>query len=313
MADDAHDTAGDRFDGAHGRDRGPLDYLLYLLFRALLLVLTAAPEWAVARLIDGLSLLASRVDRRHSLAARDFLRTARPELEGAELDAAVVEAYRHFFRVIVESQRLMARVPRERMLERFDYHLAPGTREVLERDGGVIYFGAHLGNWEALTLAVQLYGAHEFHGVAKPVKNYYISRFVLEQRLARGVRMLPRRGAMVEAPGILKGGGGLAVLLDQRARVKPVLAPFFGRTARCDRTAGVLVRRLRVPLVPMVCYRTERPLHFRVEFGPVILPEELAGKSPEEVATRINAELERMIRAAPEQYFWLHDRFRDAP
>lgn len=312
MAEVDGNPDGGRFDAAHGRNAGALDYLLYLLFRAVLLVLVWAPLRIVNWLVIALAWLAKRVDRRHTRAARDFLRTARPELEGAALEAAVTEAYRHFFRVIVESQRLLERVPRERLAECFDIHYAPGTRELMQRGVGLIYYSAHIGNWEALTIAVQLASGHEFHGVAKPVKNHFISRYVLAQRLARGVRMLPRRGAMIEAPRILKGGDGLGVLLDQRARVKPVIAPFFGRPARCDRTAGVLVRRLRVPLVPMVCYRTERSLRFRVEFGPVIAPEELNGKSPEEIATRLNGDLERMIRVAPEQYFWLHDRYRDA-
>ncbi|MFM7280995.1 MAG: hypothetical protein ACKO32_04355, partial [Planctomycetia bacterium] len=42
-------------------------------------------------------------------------------------------------------------------------------------------------------------------------------------------------------------------------------------------------------------------------------PEELTGASPEAVAARINAELERLILACPDQYFWLHDRYRGAP
>ena len=45
----------------------------------------------------------------------------------------------------------------------------------------------------------------------------------------------------------------------------------------------------------------------------VLWPDELAGQSPEAVVTLINGELERMILARPEQYFWLHDRYRKAP
>jgi lauroyl/myristoyl acyltransferase len=130
-------------------------------------------------------------------------------------------------------------------------------------------------------------------------------------REARGLRVLPRRGAMQHAPTIIKAGGTLAMLLDQRARTRPVFAPFFGRLARCDRSAGVLLRRLRAPAVIGACYM-EGPWRWRVHFHDVLHPRDLAGKSPEEIATTINTVLERLIRAAPEQYFWLHDRYREA-
>src|SRR5258708_7641188 len=78
-------------------------------------------------------------------------------------------------------------------------------------------------------------------------------------RESRGMRLIPRRGALEFVPAIVRAGGTVALLLDQRARVKPVLAPFFGREAKCDRSASVLVRRLRAPLVFAACYRTAQP------------------------------------------------------
>ena len=118
---------------------------------------------------------------------------------------------------------------------------------------------------------------------------------------------------MSGAPAILRAGGALGLLLDQRARKKPVVVPFFGRPARCDRSAGVLMRRLRVPVVVVGCFRGDEPLTWRWVFTEVLQPEELAGASPEEVATRVNAALERLILRAPDQYFWLHDRYKDTP
>ena len=111
---------------------------------------------------------------------------------------------------------------------------------------------------------------------------------------------------------ILSVGGSVTMLLDQRAQVKPVLAPFFGRIACCDRSVGVLVRRTKAPILLTACYMTDEPLRYRIEVFGVIRPEEVAGAGPDEIAARINQGLERMILARPEQYFWLHDRFRDS-
>ena len=75
----------------------------------------------------------------------------------------------------------------------------------------------------------------------------------------------------------------------------------------------VLVRRLKRPVVFGACYRTARPFHYRAVIDAVLTPEELSKSSPEAIATAINREMERQIRAAPEQYFWLHDRYRKGP
>ncbi|MEO0650161.1 MAG: hypothetical protein AAFZ65_05740 [Planctomycetota bacterium] len=300
------------FEEAHGPDKSPLAFVVYVLFRGLLGTFARLP-WAFSEgLVNVLSFLAVRVDRRHTEAARDFIRTAFPELDRAAVEARVRESYRHFARVALESHRMLVRVPLDRLREHYTYEFVGEARELLDRREGLVIASAHVGNWEAGTIGMHALGTHEFYGVAKPVKNNFISRFVYRSRERRGVFILPRRGAMTAAPKIVGGAGILALLLDQRARVKPVIAPFFGRPARCDRSVGVLLRRLDAPVLLSVCYRTERPMHFRFVCGPVIPASELSALNPVQVSTRINQELERMIRVAPDQYFWLHDRYKDA-
>jgi KDO2-lipid IV(A) lauroyltransferase len=103
------------------------------------------------------------------------------------------------------------------------------------------------------------------------------------------------------------------LLLDQRPHGKAVIAPFFGRPARCERGAAVLLRRLEMPVLVGACYTTDVPYRYKISFPTVIAPGELSGASPEAIVGRVNAEMEALILRHPEQYFWLHDRFRDAP
>ena len=108
------------------------------------------------------------------------------------------------------------------------------------------------------------------------------------------------------------------MLLDHRPRQKPVMAPFFGRPARCDRSAGVLLRRVRVPLLFYAGYSvpgTDPLDNWRLELRlpRVIMPEALKGLSPEEIAGVINHELEGLILHRPDEVFWLHDRFKGTP
>lgn len=296
-----------------GPANGPRAHLEHWLLRACLAVAVRMPEAPVRALLAGLARVARRVDVRHADAARAFLRQACGPLSDAEVERRVLQAYRHFFGVVLDSERFSRRVPVGRVLEHFDIAWTDEVRRVLASGSGCVLVTAHIGNWEVGTLVAPWFGFDPLYAVAKPVKNRPMSRYLQRSREERGVRLLPRRGAMQDAPKVIRGGGYLAMLLDQRARKRPVLAPFFGRPARCDRSAGVLLRRLGVPLVFFALTTTERPLHYRGEFFGVLWPEELAGLDPVAIATRVNAIFERMIAKHPDQYFWLHDRYRDTP
>jgi KDO2-lipid IV(A) lauroyltransferase len=167
--------------------------------------------------------------------------------------------------------------------------------------------------WEALPAIAAALGFLPAYVVARPPRNRPLSRFVQRTREARGFRVLHRHGAIESVTKVVQAGGYVGLLLDQRARGKTVLAPFFGRSAHCERSIAVLVRRLRKPVIMGACYRADRPFHYRVVLPRVIWPEDFSDPSPETVATEINRELESLILAAPEQYFWLHDRYRQAP
>ena len=91
-----------------------------------------------------------------------------------------------------------------------------------------------------------------------------------------------------------------------------MIADFFGRPARCDRGAGVLLKRLHAPIVFAACLRAEGRFRWRFVADKVVWPDEAKALSVEELVGVVNRELERMIRATPEQYFWLHDRYRGA-
>jgi KDO2-lipid IV(A) lauroyltransferase len=125
--------------------------------------------------------------------------------------------------------------------------------------------------------------------------------------------VLPRHGAIKHIPTIVAAGGYVALVVDQRARGKTVLAPFFGRLAHCERAFAVLARRLRVPLVVGMGIKMPEPDRYALRVPRVFWPEELAALDPAGILGAINAEFERMILAQPDQYLWLHDRYRNAP
>jgi KDO2-lipid IV(A) lauroyltransferase len=285
--------------------------LEFLATRVAIAGVDALPAWMRERVIGALARLGRRFDRSHSDAAREFLRTALGEMPPAELDARVLEAWRHLLRVAVSSGVLTRHVDPTRMREHCRVDLSPEAAEILASRRGRIVITGHIGDWEAGSAVLPWLGCDPLYVVAKPPRNNYMAEHLQRLREMRGIRVLPRRGAMRHAKTILAAGGTLAMLLDQRARTRPVFAPFFGRMARCDRSAGVMLRRLRAPAVIGACWSTG-PWQWDVRLDEVLQPEDFAHRSYEEIATRINASLEKLILVRPEQYFWLHDRYRGA-
>lgn len=262
-------------------------------------------EWA----IGAFARLAKLFDRSHSNAARGFLRQALGEMSERELDARVLEAWRYFLRMIVESENFDRRVDPAHILDHYTLDFSDEVRALFASKEGRIIVTAHLGDWEAASAVLPWIGCDPLYVIVKPPRNKPLSIHAQAIREGRGIRVLPRRGAMQYAGAVIQAGGTLAMLLDQRARTRPVMAPFFGRIARCDRSAGVLLRRLRAPVVLGACYR-EGPWRWRIVLREILHPKDIAGLDPTAIATLVNQSFERHILARPEQYFWLHDRYR---
>jgi KDO2-lipid IV(A) lauroyltransferase len=160
--------------------------------------------------------------------------------------------------------------------------------------------------------------ARPCYAVGKAPRNDFVAQHVRRLREAQGMRLVPRNGAMQVVPAALRAGCAAGLLLDHRPRQKPVYAPYFGRLAACDRSAGVLLRRVDAPIVFYGCYglaEVDASAHWRFElrFTRLVRPEELHGLEPEAISALVNAELEALVRHRPDQYFWLHDRYRGAP
>ena len=257
---------------------------------------------------------ARRLDRRHSDAAREFLTQALgANLSVEERERRVLDTWRFFFTMLARGSRLDREVARGGFEQHFELHYGPGVKEALAARRGLIVVTPHLGDFEAGAFAMPRIGFSPVYVVSRPPRNRHLSIAAQRQRDARGFRLLHRHGAMEDVAKILQAGGTLVMMLDQRARKRTVVAPFFGRPAHCERAPGILMRRLSVPVLVGWVEALERPWHYRVHMLRVFQPDEFKGRSPEEVAAALNRAMEEMILSRPEQYFWLHDRYRKAP
>jgi KDO2-lipid IV(A) lauroyltransferase len=297
-----------------GKRGGALAWVEYLLLRGAVGAFSHLPRIGRDALAHGLALLTRRFARERSQIARAFITQAMgPGIAPARREELVLAAWQHLFTLTLEDARFNSVVRGPRMLDHFEVEMCEPVRALLAERRGGICITPHVGHWEALPAIGNRLGFAPVYVVSRPPQNRPLSRWAQRMREERGYRLIHRHGAVQSITRIVGARGYVGLMLDQRAHGKTVLAPFFGRLARCERSVAVLLRRLRVPVFSGACYRTSEPFRYRVVFPRLFEPSEFEHASPEEIATLVNQELERLILAHPEQYFWLHERYRKAP
>jgi len=125
---------------------------------------------------------------------------------------------------------------------------------------------------------------------------------------------LEKEGSGRELVRLFRKGEIVGLLLDQNAGRQGMMLDFFGRPTMQHKVSGVMSTRFGVPVVPVYMTREPGHLRFRLEFEPAIeanpsLSEEDA---IQDVMRRVSESLEARIRAQPDQWLWLHDRWRKA-
>ncbi|HEX6985726.1 MAG TPA: lipid A biosynthesis acyltransferase, partial [Planctomycetaceae bacterium] len=293
--------------------------LEYFAFRLVVCVVAALPLRTSVRLAEGLAFLFARVlpqkvVRGH--VARENLRLAFPQRSDAEIEALVLGMWRHLFRMVVEIVQLPRKVGRDNMADVFTFRNRDETVRALCSGRPVLILGGHFGNWEVGNVAFGAFG-FPVNGVARDLDNPYLHDWFLRIRRKSGGRLISKRGGGTEMTEVLARRGLLGLLCDQDAGDRGLFVPFFGRDASTFKSIALLAMEYRALVV--VGYSLRLPDDFReahwvrYEIGceEIIDPDECGGV--DEITRRYTAALERAIRRAPEQYFWVHRRWKSKP
>ncbi|HEU0222934.1 MAG TPA: acyltransferase [Paracoccaceae bacterium] len=169
---------------------------------------------------------------------------------------------------------------------------------------GAVLVSAHFGNWEAIRFALKQQGT-PCAMIYRAFNNPWFDRDVRAKMLHAGEPVLTkgRQGMRAFVTHVAKGGVAL-ILVDQKQTGAPLVS-FLGLPAETAPAAAELASRCGVPLIPAFATRRADGLSFDVELeAPVPEGEPIARMA--EVNERIGAR----IRARPEQWFWLHNRWR---
>jgi len=183
--------------------------------------------------------------------------------------------------------------------------------ELLSRGKGMILLSAHLGNWELLARRAALEGYH-FVVVARQSPDAGLNAITDRLREGAGYTVHPRGGSPRPILQTLRKGGIVAILPDQKS--DDVFVPFFGEVTGTVAGPAVLAMKTGAPILPMFC-----PKQPDGTYKMVLKPEidtHSTGDSvadTERIMRDINLVVEEIVREYPDQWLWLHDRWKIRP
>jgi len=291
------------------------DYAVYLVVRILVCFIQSLSLEAAFAFARGLAWLAYRVDRRHRLVAQENLRHAFPEdTSEADVNRRVRAVYVHFCTLLMEIIHIPRKLHPNNWRRYLD--LPHGRRLVRSLLSGrpLLVVTGHFGNWEMSGYALGLCGFTTY-AIARELDNPFLDRYLRTFRERTGQRVLAKKGDFDQMQALLAGAGIIATLADQDAGGRGLFVDFFGRPASTHKAVALLALEYRVPLLVTGTARVAWPMHYANLIEDLILPEEYEGRpdAVRAITERYTSALERIVRAYPDQYFWLHRRWKHQP
>lgn len=286
--------------------------LEYDAFRLARTTSAIMPEAVAALLGSLLGAVVGSVLRIRRSDVDGHLRFVFPERSQAWRSRVARRCYRHFGREGFSFFRA-AGWTRERLVERTRM---VGFEDVLEatKDGGVLFLTGHLGSWEMSAAAVAARGL-PLEVVAKRMANRHFGEALFGARERLGMRLIELEDARERGLQALQMGHHLLVAGDQNAFRSAFFVPFFGKVAATVKGPALFALRSGAPTFVMIALRDPGlRQRYTVTFSRLMFAP--SGDEKRDIASfteQYFQALEEAIRGAPEQYFWLHRRWKSRP
>ena len=284
-----------------------LDFSIYLLYRASMAIASALPVRVLFALGNFMGFVAW-------LLLPHYRRLARRNLEIAFAEEKSPRELRRIGRRNFQwlSANLicglkMVSMPPEKLVR----HVPPENLDAVHQElrGGrpVVLLLSHIGPWELAAQLVPLYAPYARIGSPyQSLRNRYIDRDVNRRRARTGSELFDRSEGFHRPIELLRSGGLLGIFADQHAGDHGLWTPFFGRLASTSALPGLLAKRTGA-VVMAAAVHTEGPGRWRMIFTPRL---DLSGDSVNSITAKANGQIEQQIRRAPEDWLWVHNRWK---
>jgi KDO2-lipid IV(A) lauroyltransferase len=294
--------------------RGIRDRLVYLLVRLTICWAQAVTIETCHRAARALAWLACDLVRFRRRVIDDNLRHVFPD----ESDAGRLEIARrmweHLVLMVFELAHAQRKIHDTNWRQYIRVHRKREIVGCLLDGRPLVIVSGHFGNFEVAGVMLGLLGFPTFT-VARLLDNPYLDRFLNGFRAARGQFMLPKDGSAQQVQAVLDGGGTLVLLGDQHAGPKGCWIEFLGRPASCHKAIALFSLTTGAPLLVAYARRLGKPLQFELGMEGVVDPAVDSGQygSVPALTQWYNDMLEQIVGRDPEQYWWVHRRWKGEP
>jgi KDO2-lipid IV(A) lauroyltransferase len=253
------------------------------------------------------------LDRRHLAIAEDNLRRAFPGWEEERVRRTARGVYAHFGAVLLDLLWMQGRSADE-MLAWCDLEGVEHLKAARAAGRGVVCPAAHLGNWELQAIA-SVPHVGTIAAVARPLDNPLLDARLVALRTSTGNSVIYKQKALAQVLRTIREGGIVAIVIDQNVQEKDgIFVRFFGRPACSTTVAAAVALKTGCAIVPVRC-TLQANGRYRMVYGP---PVEWTGvgRRDEDVAgltQHLATIVEGWIRETPEQWLWLHRRWKTQP
>jgi KDO2-lipid IV(A) lauroyltransferase len=193
-------------------------------------------------------------------------------------------------------------------------NMAENIRLLVKRETGLIFITGHFGNWEVVGYTMAALGFPNY-AIARRLDNRFVNDYILGIRQNRGMIVLDKKGATESMDEILAQKGAVSFIADQDAGRKGLFVDFFGRPASTYKAPALMAMQYGAPVIVGYGRRLDEEYHFEIGIQRIIYPSEWADKDNpiRWITQEYTKALEDVIRTAPEQYLWVHRRWKHRP
>ena len=284
-----------------------LDFCIYLFYRAGLALLTVLPLRALFLLGNGAGFCAWLIlGKYRRLALQNISIAFGSEKSRRELRRLV---RRHFQRLganLLCSVKLSA-MPPEKVLDHVKIDNLDAMHREFRAGVPVVLVLSHLANWELFAgLMPKVVGYVRNATVYQKLANRFVDEHVRRIRSRHGLELFDRKDGFQKVIELLRSGGGVGILSDQHAGDHGLWTPFFGRLASTSPLPALLAKRTHAAVIAAAVY-TQGAGRWQMVFTPRF---DTPGDTVESLTAKANEIIAKQIRPAPEDWFWVHNRWK---
>ena len=283
--------------------------LEYAAVRVIGWIVVPLPMSAVRVIGRAIGRLGYLVDVRHRRIALANLAAAFPGRSPRERRAVAQATFAHFGSLLLELLKFGTYSPAQ-MLAAVDIEGAERARHAAARGRGVVFVTGHFGYWEMQSI-VHALGGGSVAVLARPLDNPYLHRWLERIRTSTGASVIYRQGAVRRMLRELGENGAVAMLIDQHLHTDAVMVDFFQRPAATTTALAAVALRTGAVVIPVFSLPLPGGRYRLIYEHPIDPPDADDPDALRRLTQRCTDVLEMYVRRHPEQWLWMHRRWRE--